>query len=541
MMTSAAMIGGIVFLAVLWREAGYRRKLRLRVARGKPIQSSLWGSLVGTGVLLGSSAAEEAGWMCPYAALWVSVGCGAMLLALLGWVIFVSMYRPSKFRAGNAYIYGREVQRAVVQGKRKTLRALAEELPFIAPGLVAHVVMCGYGKNTKRAEWTAQVANEVLNLMTDKGLMRAMCEEGAVAPVLAIRELTKQVEWAKTDGKDHWEGIETAKQREVDLIKALTWQVTREGDRTLDEAELGDGPRGWRVHPTQARWDGTILEEVWNNKEAMGRHDARVWLNLYEAEGLDQKKARMVTTAAIDVLLGTGWKGTGGLELKHLVVRRVKLALADKGTERSFLAKIALEDFQIVVTRRREEEENGRRQEGCAVLDKPSDYTEKVAEAMIECMEEAEWEEDWHEAWRIWYGTRHRYGWNSKDDDEVWEAEIARKVDEKLWERFKRIGVQGSGWIETRLLGLYLRMEGMVQPEQVGAGWGPRTRRRRKALQRAVKARCKKELGRVLKKHEGAKRALCRAGLLVNEDKTLLTLEVKKAGGPRRATLILEP
>ena len=101
----------------------------------------------------------------------------------------------------------------------------------------------------------------------------------------------------------------------------------------------------------------------------------------------------------------------------------------------------------------------------------------------------------------------------------------------------------GSGWPgNLRLLGFYLRMEGM-NPEEalLGRGMGARTNRRHRALRSAVRRACQRRLCGVLRKTPALANSLCGDGLSVSDDMTLLTYQRSWLPNAEKRTLALRP
>lgn len=538
-MTSGALITAIAILAAVWIQADYPLKLRLKLARLRPLRTSICATLATTCGLGGIELLTGMEIVPQYVE---TAGAGAGVLVVVGaisWVM-LAIGRSHRFGKWNADKYDEAVFDAVAKGDEGEMRQLARELKGSWEGIVANARHRGRSKQGGKEEKAAWSAVRIMNATADGRMMEAISKEGGMIVRETIREMTAQ-DKESTVWKRLPENAPSRKMEEL-MIAALTRQAVKRGDRLLEGTETLIGPRRDEHHPTQMRWSNTILDEIWGSKDVLERHRPLDWFwGMGYGQEIDSEKLSKIVLAIIDTILGMWWSAERGFVLKELIEERLRRGATEENAHFGERNEYFIRDMLRMIDRRVALEKKKEKNEYCTALVQPREFIEAIARALITHALWASRRTTRDDAWQVWLGCRcHLVGPEGKDDD-TWGARVQRAFDNLLWGELRWIGRGSCSPRTAALLGFYLRMEGIF-PKMIWFTdhYGPKTAKKHRTLWKAVRRACRRNLSQIATRNPGVIEDLCRDGLEIDEKRTKLTYEKRGIGGWATYTLALE-
>ena len=186
-------LAGLALMVLAWTIADVRYRFRVRTAP-IPLLGITFSVVAAVGVLtLLTDLWRAEQWLVPKGNLltpgsWQALLGGLFLLTFLTWTWF-AFIRPPKFGKHNASRYAKTLYRFILQGSPAELAVIADELANSAASLVHHATNknryadISYSgeeakpkKRQKRSPSVERLANELLMLIADKRLCRAIVE-----------------------------------------------------------------------------------------------------------------------------------------------------------------------------------------------------------------------------------------------------------------------------------------------------------------------------------------------------------------------------
>ena len=546
-MTSGALLTGIAILAAAAFQAGYVEKFRWRVWPGLPLYTSIFGTLAAVAALetfayLAAKGIVDASWQ-PEAAL------AATTVVVLGvlWTLATSR-KPRRFGRRSAPRFEKAVAEAFARNRPEELRLLERELAATWADVVAHALHWGSwearrwaGKREQRqGQRSAWIAVRLMNRMADEAMIAAIsAAQGEIVckTIAEINATERRLRYGQRLRAEYTPAVEMEEQ----MLGALTRQAMRKEDKLIRRERLGEGPRRDELHPTQTRWAGGVLDRIWGDGAMAVRHRVSDWTSSHLLAGtpVDPEKADQITLTLIDTLLKVGEQPYGGPQLRELIEHRLMMERESEEQTSDSGSDVFMRWVNNTIVARERHETGAGGDRWSAGARKPEEYVRDLAGG-FEHYAQGAVSKQGYAAWSAWLNCRGGdAATGSKGDDDSWASRIQRELDGLLWSNhLKWIGRGLPG--NMRLLGFYLRMEGMGPEEPLlGRGMGARTNRRRRAIRRAVRRACQRRLCGVLRKTPALADSLCGDGLSVNDDMTLLTYQ--RLPHAEKRTLALRP
>ena len=437
-MTSGAMLTALAIFAAVWIQAGYLWKLRLKLARGRPLGTSTVVVVALTLVVEAARWTERKGLTGDWtgtAELGATVGVAVCIV----WTV-LAISTKVQFRTANAKRFEEATYDTIKEGKESDLRTLAKEMAGTpVRRMVASAKDVGYGeRHGKQQHETRWSALRTLNQMSDPGMMKAICKEKGDV----VADLVDETSKSKGEDRREWysgeeRGMGYLLETEERIVGAMATEAVQKDCPLLDEAETLWGPRGNKYHPTQMRWDDTILDKVWGNPDLVRRSERRFW-NFWRwgvGEHVDQAKVRRIVLAVTDTILALPpnpeWRwtephyGLGQVLLK--AVREGENKEGEKTGETGwFLKELAR------MINKREERERTKQTDNtwnqASILVQPEGYTESIAEIMLMFMRWSTGAEGMA-AWNRWLGVRCADAmWFREIEDRDWIPTVQRQL-----------------------------------------------------------------------------------------------------------------
>lgn len=544
-MNSGALLTSIAILAAVWVQAGYQTRLRLKVARFRPLETSFAGCLMAT-VLL--AIVEEGAQRGLVTTEWSGVaraGTTVITIGLIGWVL-VAALRKQKFRTWNAVRYCEAVRDTIIPGREEELRKLAGELEATWETVVAaasHMERPEASEKTKEAGWRASL---IMEAIAAPRMMSAVCREGGGVAIRTFKEVTAQSE---DEGGDRSKEMTTTVFIEGKILRSLSYEATQKSCPLLDSNDrlehtwrnkqdaLLEMPYLSRHHPLVGRWE-TIIDKIWCDKNLIGRHNTEEWMSVGYEPNTGLEKLAGVLLATFAAVIQQEEKKEHEYQIAHIVCRMERECTERKGEEgcrklAAFIERLKRAiDGQEVGTRQRR-----RKNTKAVVITQPQHYTRMVASSITICLaamahaqgierdqntEASLWiAANWHpEAKRPRAkANRFTYAMENVTKTEKWTARIARAIDSNIWAVIKGIDTEEEDPLITyeerlSLLGMYLRVEGMKPSTHPLIA---KLHRRRRALHKCINSFCRFHLVPGLAKHGFGLEAICQYGITYSE------------------------
>lgn len=199
------LLAGLALMVLAWTIADVRYRFRVRTAP-IPLQGSTFGVVVAVGVLALLTdlwRAEE--WLVPKGnlltpALWQALLAGLLLLTFLTWIWF-AFIRPPTYGKQNAKRFAQTLYRFVLKGSPSDLAVVADELAYSARALVRYATdrdrFERFQKNEDGDEQRPNLpmveayANDILLLLADKRLCRAIVESSPATALAVFQEMSE--------------------------------------------------------------------------------------------------------------------------------------------------------------------------------------------------------------------------------------------------------------------------------------------------------------------------------------------------------------
>lgn len=521
----------MAILAAVWAGASFRTRVRLKLHRGAPLVTCF---VMVTLCIAGGIAAEVTegfGQIKEATRIAILGALGVIALVTVGWMLWTTQ-RHARFSEATARKFDETIEDAITRGRPEELREIARELE--GSGRVIGAAAMHYGrpeasKGSQRAGWHAI---RIMNWLADERMMEAICEEGGLVLAAIVDEISRarrEPEWRRPCT----EGIELpVEEVERQMLEEATRQAVRPTSHLLNGASAHGGPRRNVYHPTQKRWQETIIDDLWGNDEVWRR--MRWWtslsLPLGRSKEVDPAKLFVLAKAVLDTYLAGTWPSRGDegptvFAVRDWLAMTVFTAMEQEAKGDPSTVPLGIEGFirdLLEMIQERQELEAGREKGpgkgGMArVLAQRKEDVEAVANAVSNFLAfPANKATNEHLQWLAvnsrWLSSSPRI---AKHEEGFVDA-VGRQVDRTLWERFKRAAMSGRWKSDAALLGRYLRAEGM-QRMYTGRAGGITTTRSHKALERATRYVCRRHLGRTLQRNPHAAIALCNDEMDIEE------------------------
>lgn len=197
---------GLALMVLAWTIGDIRYRFRIRAAP-IPLLGATYFIVCGVGFLtLITDLWRAQGWLVPEGnilspALWQALLGGIFLLTFLTWAWF-AFIRPPIFGRSNAERFARTLYRHIVKGDPAELSVIADELASSAEALVRYAPdsfrpgkradELSEGKAQKRLTNAEGYAHDLLLLMADKRLCRAIIDSSPITALAIFEEINGQ-------------------------------------------------------------------------------------------------------------------------------------------------------------------------------------------------------------------------------------------------------------------------------------------------------------------------------------------------------------